>query len=621
MKQKTKKLLQLSFSLGFLATTALVVTSCNQPKTVTPKPTNPMQPGNGSETTTPGSGETMQPGSGSGTGTTTPDNSEAKNQLESVISGEMNNLAMYDDYSMIKSTLAQAYEKAKSVSKKLDASKEELTTAKTTLETAISTAASSKDKFNKDNASLVSSFNALKEKVKNKNLVISQLADNYGYIKTYITNLYKNASDIINAGLQAQTAPRTEDIQTLNSNIDSSSADLSSKKEVLDQYSAFKPFIISKDNFKGSFAYTNDAPSTGNNIQSTVGFSSNFNNDDNSNKWRYARRTIKQASEEESKNYTDVSWIYSLTSSTMSEDQTPASYDLDFNYYSGDKAVLYFPYKAAKSDQVVTEGQDKKLSLKYKLNDSEAVDIDVSKAKVDGIEVAEIELSKLNFGKNTISFTTDSGKSTPMIGNMYISPTKENKSKVYNAIFGNSVDQENPDKITVDLAKGYGLANKQSTIFTKLHGTLDGETTAKDYYQIGFLGGRPGNTGASDATNIQYYTFYVNVPKNGEYDISGIFNSGDNRGLWFWTNNYNNDTENTKASFKNLMFGNWSENKFKKFDVTNKNEQNPTSLKLNIGLNKIIVSGLLQHNEAPNLLNVTFTYKESNQSSSVNNGE
>ncbi|MDC4163690.1 hypothetical protein LNO75_03840 [Mycoplasma sp. T363T] len=619
MKQKTKKLLQLSFSLGFLATTALVATSCNQPKTVTPKPTNPMQPGNGSETTTPGSGETMQPGNGSGTGTTTSDNSEAKNQLKALIDGKDAKLAMYDDYSVIKSTLANAYTAAKTVDEKTDATKDELTNAKTTLETAIATAASSKDKFDKDNASLVAAFKTLKDKVANKDSILSTLTDE-NYIKTYITGLYTEASNIITAGLQPATALVANNLETLSNNIETSTSDLETKKSTLDQYSIFKKILIDSQSFKGNTLYNKTSPDN----QSIVAFSSDFDNSNTNYQWRTARRLIHKEDKTKSLEVTSVGWIYNLNSMT-GEGKKSASYDLEFNYYSGSSAKLYFPYKAATKDQA--SDVQNKLSLKYKLNNKEAVAVNLDMAKVDGIAVAKIDLTDLNFGKNTISFTTDADKSAPMIGNFYITNVDKDPNVVYNDIFGNEYGVGNSNQITVNLVKGYGLANKgigvmknhndESTDFSKLVGKLNDQGEDKTYYLLGYLGhSNPVNSAHSE--NEKYYTFYVNAPKTGVYDISGIYNSGSERGLTFWTNTFNNSMSNSIAKFKNLKFGDWNQKKFKVFDSSNKfNDSTSTSLNLNAGLNKIIVSGLTGNNEAPNLVNVTFTLHEPDSSANA----
>ncbi|MDC4163693.1 hypothetical protein LNO75_03855 [Mycoplasma sp. T363T] len=612
MKQKTKKLLELSFSLGFLATTALVATSCNQPKTITPKPTNPMQPGNGSgsETTTPGSGETMQPGSGSGTGTgtTTPDNSEAKNQLKALIDKENDNLGLYADYSVIKSKLVEAYAAAKEINNKANVTVQELSDAKTALETAVNKAETDKMAFNAANSELVTAYGTLKSTVSEKDSKLSSLSDmKYEGLKTYLGNLYKTAEDIIENSLQANGLTK-EQVNDANAAITSSVTDLDKKKENVDEYSTFKSFVIDEANFKGNLKYSSKPANT----QSLVGFSSDFDNNQDSTKWQYANRIINGLSKEDSSKITSVGWIYSL-STADGEQETTASYDITFTYYGGDTATLYFPYKATKADQV-----SNMLSLKYKLNNTqEWKTINVADAKVDSIEIATVNLSGLNFGENKISFSTDKDKIAPMIGNIYISINETSKNDVYNNIFGNEKDEQNPNKVTVNFAKGYSIASKaygvtEATILTKLNGKLDSDDAmSNDYYLIGYLGNRPPYTDNNES-NIRYYTFYVNVPKNGMYEISGIYNSGDpDRGLSFSKDRLNNNESNSKAVFRTPKHGEWNQNKLKTFNAqNNKIENQPTKLQLTKGLNKIIVSGQANDKYAPNLGNVTFTFKE-----------
>ncbi|MDC4182865.1 hypothetical protein LNO65_02945, partial [Mycoplasma sp. T230T] len=168
MKQKTKKLLQLSFSLGFLTTTALVATSCKQPMTVVPKPTDPSKPtdpknpstGNPDEPSTPT--EPVKP-----TEPAKPvDTTEAKNKLYEVISKKDEKLAMYADYSVIKGELEKAYSAAELVSDKQNVTNEELVNAKIKLDEAISLAETDKNNFDSNNRDLVDKFNALKSDIK-----------------------------------------------------------------------------------------------------------------------------------------------------------------------------------------------------------------------------------------------------------------------------------------------------------------------------------------------------------------------------------------------------------------------------------------------------------------------
>ncbi|MDC4181757.1 hypothetical protein [Mycoplasma bradburyae] len=618
MKQKTKKLLQLSFSLGFLATTALVATSCKQPATVAPKPANPMQAGNGSGSgiTTPGSGETTQPGngSGSGTGATTPDNTEAKTQLESVIISEMQKLAMYDDYSTIKSTLAQAYNNAKAIVNKSGVTNDELTSAKSALEAAINKANNDKTKFDSDNIELVNAYKALKEKVASEQTSLALITESkYNPIKEYIANLFTQAKTIISDTLQANNKPDAANITNLKNNIYSVISKLAEEKQKLDEYLNFKLFKISDEMFSGDFKYTKKSA----NAQKIVGFSSDFNNDVDSGagatQWRSAYRIIDK-DETNSEQVTNVRWIYSLETQT-GENKMPASFDISFEYYGGKTATLYLPYKLVKANQ-----SNDNISLKYKLNDNEELkNVDVSKAKVDSIEVAKVQLTGLNFGNNKISFMTESGKSAPMIGNIYIAANDTTADAVYNNIFGNQIDSMNPNKITVDFAKGYGLANKGfrvisgssnvSTNITKFTGKLEPSEVSSTYYLIGYLGRYAPNSPNNDA-NVRSYTFYVNVPVTGSYNISGYYNSGeDGRGLSFWKESFGATGEGNEAKFDIPRTANWTDT-LKSFNENQKTSGSWGSLNLTKGLNKIIVSGKNKNKEAPNLGNVTFTLKE-----------
>ncbi|MDC4183472.1 hypothetical protein [Mycoplasma bradburyae] len=607
MKQKTKKLLQLSFSLGFLATTALVATSCKQPATVAPKPTNPMQPGNGS-----GSGETMQPGNGAGTGTgtTTPDNTEAKNQLKALIDKENSNVDLYTDYSMIKSALVAAYTEAKTVSQKVNATKDELTTAKTALETAINKASIDKSEFDKLNSDLVTAYTTLKDKVKSKDATLELLNnDEYAPLKAYITNLYDKASPVFTATLQSNPKPDKANIEKITSDIENAIKNIEIEKTNVAEYSKFKLFKIEEANFKGSNLYSTSSPSD----QSLVAYSQDFNNSENGKQWKYAKRIVK-GGVDNSDQLTDVRWIYNLNSQANADNTTSASYEVSFTYYGGSNATLYFPYKLIKDED------KSKLSLKYKLNDKTITDINVSEAKVDQISVAKIDLTDLIFGENKIVFSTETNKVAPMIGNIYIAATNTTLDSVYNSIFGNEVDSNNSNKITVNFVKGYGLANKafnsdNGTIITKFNGKIVGSSDQnKDYYLIGYLGkALPGAMPQDNPISIRYYTFYVNVPENGKYEISGIYNSHESetneRGLTFWVGEYNVGNDAGKvAKFRAPDTGDWTHS-LKEFNkdqvVTNSNSY----LQLTKGLNKIVVSGKEQNKDGPNLGNVTFTLK------------
>ncbi|MDC4182866.1 hypothetical protein [Mycoplasma bradburyae] len=594
MKQKTKKLLQLSFSLGFLTTTALVATSCKQPMTVVPKPTDPSKPtdpknpstGNPDEPSTPT--EPVKPIEPAKSVDTT----EAKNKLKEVISKKDEKLAMYADYSAIKEELEKAYSAAELVSKKDNATQEELTDAKNKLDTAIKTAETSKTDFNSQHQSLVEAYNSLKNILNNKDAIISQFSDpKYFGTKEYLIGLHNSAESIIENTLQPVTGLNETEINRINQSITdvSSTEKIETIKQNVDGYVDGKLFEISSDRFIGDFAKSEVPTGKSDSTNYIIGYSAGI-----SANWRYAKRKVKDNSS--NSNITNVAWIYNLA--PQSSDKT-SSYDLTFDYYGGKQAILYFPYK------IYTPSQNSSnIALQYKLNEGEFADItQISDANIDEIKIAEIQLSGLKFGTNKISFSVPNGKQNPIIGNMYIATfnSETAKSKIYDSIFGIEHDTSNPNSITVNIVKGYGLANYATTNIKKIRGKLNNEGTEQDYYVLNTLGNRING-------KERYYSFYVNILTAGNYEVSALYNSTNNRNITFWqgTNTSNNSNKvtisNIQASGANII---------KIFNSSNNDSSGSSTLSLTQGLNKIIVSGKTATTDAPDLGNVTFTLKNS----------
>ncbi|MDC4163490.1 hypothetical protein LNO75_02730 [Mycoplasma sp. T363T] len=548
---------------------------------------------------------------------------KARTELDNLIKTKANKLDAYSDYSVIKNELISAYNAAELTKNSNSATEQQLNEAKASLQSSINKAEADKTEFDNGHTDIVRAYNELKTTLNNKSAILSSLNDDkYVGIRSYFKTYYDTAEQIISNTLQYDGLTKNTIDQAKNKIVELTD-NLDSKKSNIDQYSTFKMFRVNNTNFKGSLKYS----ATPADSQKLVTFSSDFDNDNNSYKWRYANRLIDSETKERSIQITNVSWIYSLdTQDGMN--MTTASYDLDFEYYGGNTATLYFPYKAAKADQV----SGSNLSLKYKLNENNPVNVDLTGVAVNDIKVATINLTGLKFGMNKISFTTEANKKAPMIGNFYISTTNDTVDAVYNDIFGNEVSADNPDKITVNFLKGYGLANKgygviisnnipNNTFIKKMNSKLDSDTLGndvptKEYYVLGYLGGYVNNEG-TNGSNVKYYTFYVNAPRDGSYEINGIYNTGENRGLIFWKDNYNASEPGKKAKFVNLNSGqgDWS-NKVKSFNKTQKENNGSASLQLSRGLNKIIVSGGTWNTAAPNLGNISFTLVNNSESNS-----
>ncbi|WP_196767586.1 FIVAR domain-containing protein, partial [Mycoplasmoides gallisepticum] len=122
----------------------------------------------------------------------------AKTALTTLLNTKSEKVGLYSDYAKIKDYLVKAYIAAKEISDKSDATLQEVYNAKTTLETAITTAASSKTSFDEKNPELIKAYNALKETLKNEETVLSGLTDsNFATIKTNLTALYQSGKDIV----------------------------------------------------------------------------------------------------------------------------------------------------------------------------------------------------------------------------------------------------------------------------------------------------------------------------------------------------------------------------------------------------------------------------------------
>ncbi|MDC4163034.1 hypothetical protein LNO75_00365 [Mycoplasma sp. T363T] len=514
---------------------------------------------------------------------------KARTELDAKLNSKETNVSAYNDYSVIKTELEAAYNSSEMIKNNNEATVDQLEQAKNSLEQAITKAQNDKTDFDSSHMRLVSTYNGLKTVLESKESNLSSLNDpKYAGLKSVLENKYAVADGIITNTLQASDLTE-QTINVAKSDIENATQNLNQKKENAESYYDFKKFSItdSTQNFIGTFAKS--ATNTGNN------YSTAFNSDETvTDNWKIASKRIEHFNLQQSKAITDVAWIYNLST----DSNASASYDVNFEYYNGTTATLYFPYKKRKSSD--------DLGLLYKLNTGQNMDISsiISNATIDDIKVAKISLTNLKFGQNKISFSLPQNKQNPIIGNIYISSTnsEESENKVIDSIFGNERNDSNSNSVTVNFVKGYGLSNKPIMLVTKKNGKLDQENTSKDYYLVGWLGGKEGS--GELVRTVRYYTFYVNVNQRGVYDITGIYNTTVQRTLMFWVDNFNNSSK--KAKFKDLNSG-WN---LKTFNNSNKDNTIPTSLELEKGLNKIVVSGDETGSEGPNLGNVTFTLRQ-----------
>ncbi|WP_434340439.1 hypothetical protein [Mycoplasmoides gallisepticum] len=669
---KRKNILKFVSLLGIGSFVMLAAASCTSATTPTPNPEpkpdpmpNPPSGGMNGGDTNPGDGQGMM-------NATNQELVNAKKALSDLIGGESKTVELYADYAKIKADLTSAYTVAKTTSNSSTSTLDQVKAATSTLQTAINTAASDKEKFDQQNSQLLMAYKVLKDTLNKKEAIVMSLnQEKYSAILSEINSASSTAAEIVKqtlnpvngnlpvvATLNAENTKILEAIKEEKINLEKSNADLFANYQL---YKLDRTKLMSEG--------FNNTQQPGN--YSFVAYDSNIV----SPNWNFAQRTVWTAdsrtwtsplpnNSQNSAPLTDVSWIYSLSG-------TGVKYTLTFDYYGPQTGYLYFPYK------LVKDADKNNIGLQYKLNDGNFEQINFAPTQpveseateparstmpqtapenqtseenmtaasqlnptptVADINVVKVKLTGLKFGENTIDFSVPAGeegmsKVAPMIGNMYITSSNDevNKKQIYDSIFGNTSSQTaNQTSVSVDLLKGYSLATSWSTYIRQFTGLTDngGAQISDPVYLIGLIGGSQKRTVARGPMNTKdipnmngatrTFTIYANAPVNGNYHISGAYLQGSStaRSLKFSTGTSNNNNEVTVT---NLKQNDWTT--LGQFDtsktttqVHGANNMMKKTLTLNKGLNKIILSGV-SNGDTPFIGNLTFTL-ESNQTTS-----
>ncbi|SYV94441.1 lipoprotein and hemagglutinin (VlhA) family protein, partial [Mycoplasmoides gallisepticum] len=220
---KKKNILKFVSLLGIGSFVMVAAASCTSATTPNPTPTpNPEpkpNPGGGGGM----SGGNTNPSDGQGMmNAAAKELAAAKTALTTLLNGQTEKVGLYNDYAKIKDDLVKAYTAAKEISDKSDATLQEVNNAKTRLETAITTAASSKTSFDEKNPELIKAYNALKETLKNeKSNLDSVMTAEFAAIKNNLDSLYQTAKTLVEGTLQPKmgNSPQVEVVNQANTNI------------------------------------------------------------------------------------------------------------------------------------------------------------------------------------------------------------------------------------------------------------------------------------------------------------------------------------------------------------------------------------------------------------------
>ncbi|MES3519157.1 hypothetical protein [Mycoplasmoides gallisepticum] len=562
----------------------------------------------------------------------------ARMELTDLINAKAMTLASLQDYAKIEASLSSAYSEAETVNNNLNATLEQLNMAKTNLESAINQANTDKTTFDNEHPNLVEAYKTLKTTLSQCATNLEGLASTaYNQIRNNLVDLYNKASSLITKTLDplnGGTLLDSNEITTANKNINNTLSTINEQKTNANALAnSFIKEVIqnNKQSFVGMFTNTNVQPSN----YSFVAFSA----DVTPVNYKYARRTVWNGDEPSSRilantnSITDVSWIYSLAG-------TNTKYQFSFSNYGPSTGYLYFPYKLVKAADASNVG------LQYKLNNGNVQQVEFATSTsannttanptpaVDEIKVAKIVLSGLRFGQNTIELSVPTGegnmnKVAPMIGNIYLSSNENNADKIYNDIFGNTINQQNnATSVMINMVEGYNLASSYSPAYKLINVSAGGGGQTQPYYVIGWLGAHDQNDRTAMGTNMnvqrvpattstqggyaRYLSFYVNAPQAGSYYISGNYNSSTARGLAVSTEK-TFTTNVIKITHLQVID---ATNRILTFDTKTKRgtdsnngnitlDQNKDTITLTKGWNKVYVSG--NNNDSVGIGNLTFT--------------
>ncbi|UQZ95750.1 hypothetical protein F9C22_03270 [Mycoplasmoides gallisepticum] len=628
---KRKNILKFVSLLGIGSFVMLAAASCTSATTPTPnpKPTpnpepkpdpmpNPPSGGMNGGDTNPGDGQGMM-------NATNQELVNAKKALSDLIGGESKTVELYEDYAKIKADLTSAYTVAKTTSDSSTSTLDQVKAATSTLQTAINTAASDKEKFDQQNSQLLMAYKVLKDTLNKKEAIVMSLnQEKYSAILSEINAASSTAEEIVKqtlnpvngnlpvvATLNAENTKILEAIKEEKINSEKSNADLFANYQL---YKLDRTKLMSEG--------SNNMQQPGN--YSFVGYSVDTRTNPNHN---FAQRTIwtnghtptkidsvANSDQSTTQPLSNVSWIYSLTGSN-------SKYTLEFTYYGPKTAYLYFPYK------LVSTNDGSRVGLAYKLNDApEPTEITFGdEATMNGktptisdINVAKVTLANLKFGQNKIEFSVPNptaenmDKVIPMFGNLYLSSNADTFNKVYDDIFGNTLNtQNNSTSVTVDLLKGYSLASGWSTYIGQFT-NLTGAENNSPIYLVGYIGGSSPRTVNNNVGNTmrtpsnrgesRNLTVYINAPTSGQYHISGTYLTRDNRSIKFSKDSITNS--DSAVSITVMGKGNWTT--LGTFDTLNNTQSGNRTLNLTQGLNKIVISGV-STGDTPFIGNLTFT--------------
>ncbi|MDC4182608.1 hypothetical protein [Mycoplasma bradburyae] len=379
----------------------------------------------------------------------------ARSALNALIVTKSSELSKYELYGKIKTTLESSFNTASMVKENSQATLSELNEAKTALQTAIDTAASSKTTFDNQHNDLIMAFNSLDQLLKNTNINTIETDTKYSFIKTELTPKFTAARNTISQGYQKDGLSKDE-IERNKTEIQNSVHMFESTyKSNADELDNGKLFEIKDENFKGTFTNNNNNYNDNSKVMNIFSANADLN-------FKYASRQVFLPSAQSGSNGTwsnleKQNWIWKLNG-------TDAKYEFSFMNYASNSLKLIFPYKIYSNTNRIVGNSNQNVQLSIKLNEQD-VQASFTDARSDSISLAQIQLSNVRFGENKLTFSVPNNKVNPVIGNMYILSNNNNLNTVVNNL--NSQVNEN-GLIKIHLVSAIGGSTSFKTYFHRI---------------------------------------------------------------------------------------------------------------------------------------------------------